>query len=100
MPLQAEAMGVAFLDLARHVRTRGVEPGPQAEVLAGLRLDHVRQVLPPGPAVLDVVFDPQSYGIAMPNGSLYREAVDVATLEAIRDERWKETLFRYLGEKR
>jgi polar amino acid transport system substrate-binding protein len=50
--------------------------------------------------VLDVVFDPQSYGIAMPNGSAYREDIDVAILEAIRGDRWKETLFRYLGEKR
>ena len=50
--------------------------------------------------VLDVVFDPQSYGMAMPTGSRYRKAVDVAILEAIRDEWWKQTLFRYLGEKR
>ena len=50
--------------------------------------------------MLDVVFDPQSYGMAMPTGSRYRKAVDVAILEAIRDEWWKQTLFRYLGEKR
>jgi polar amino acid transport system substrate-binding protein len=50
--------------------------------------------------VLDVVFDPQSYGMAMPSGSPYRKAVDVALLEAIRDEWWRQTLFRYLGEKR
>jgi ABC-type amino acid transport substrate-binding protein len=50
--------------------------------------------------VLDVVFDPQSYGMAMPLGSHYRRAVDVAILEAIHDERWKQILFSYLGEKR
>jgi polar amino acid transport system substrate-binding protein len=49
--------------------------------------------------VLDVVFDPQSYGIAMPTGSPYRKALDVAILETIRDQQWKQTLFRYLGEK-
>jgi ABC-type amino acid transport substrate-binding protein len=50
--------------------------------------------------VLDTVFDPQSYGIAMPTGSKYRKAIDVALLEAIHDERWKQTLFHYLGDRR
>jgi ABC-type amino acid transport substrate-binding protein len=50
--------------------------------------------------VLDVVFDPQGYGIAMPPGSRYRRAVDVAMLEVIRDEWWKQTLYKYLKEKR
>ncbi|MDK1373299.1 MULTISPECIES: transporter substrate-binding domain-containing protein [unclassified Sinorhizobium] len=50
--------------------------------------------------VLDVTFEPQSYGIAMPTGSRYRNATDVALLEAIRSEKWKQTLFSYLGEKR
>jgi len=50
--------------------------------------------------VLDTVFDPQSYGIAMPTGSRYRRAIDVALLEAVHDERWKQTLFRYLGDRR
>ncbi|WP_244598656.1 transporter substrate-binding domain-containing protein [Rhizobium tubonense] len=50
--------------------------------------------------VLDAVFEPQSYGMAMPTGSRYRKAIDVAILEAIHDEKWKQTLFRYLGEKR
>ncbi|MEK1886655.1 MAG: transporter substrate-binding domain-containing protein [Phyllobacterium sp.] len=49
--------------------------------------------------VLDVVFDSQNYGIAMPEGSRYRESIDVAILETIHDEKWKQTLFRYLGEK-
>jgi ABC-type amino acid transport substrate-binding protein len=50
--------------------------------------------------ILDVVFDPQSYGMAMPTGSRYRDALDVAVLETMDEEWWKQTLFRYLGEKR
>ena len=49
--------------------------------------------------ILDVVFDPQNYGMAMPQGSPYREAVDVAILETIQAEGWKQILFRYLGER-
>ena len=50
--------------------------------------------------ILDNVFDPQGYGIAMPIGSRYRRAVDVVMLEIIEEEWWKQTLFRYLREKR
>ena len=50
--------------------------------------------------VLDAVFEPQNYGIAMPTGSRYRKAIDVAVLETIHADEWKQTLFRYLGEKR
>ncbi|WP_165911913.1 MULTISPECIES: transporter substrate-binding domain-containing protein [unclassified Rhizobium] len=50
--------------------------------------------------VLDTVFEPQNHGMAMPAGSRYRKAIDVAILEAIHDDAWKETLFRYLGEKK
>ncbi len=49
--------------------------------------------------VLDAVFDPQNYGIAMPAGSGYRKAIDVAILEAVHDDNWKQVLFRYLGER-
>lgn len=49
--------------------------------------------------VLDAVFDPQNYGMAMPAGSAYRKAIDVAILEAVHDDNWKQILFRYLGEK-
>jgi polar amino acid transport system substrate-binding protein len=59
----------------------------------------VQQQFQNGVQVLDVDFEPQSYGMAMPTGSPYRKAVDVAILEAIRDQGWKQTLFRYLGEK-
>ena len=51
-------------------------------------------------ARLDTVFEPQNYGMAMPAGSRYRKPIDVAILEAIHDEAWKETLFQYLGEKK
>lgn len=50
--------------------------------------------------VLDTVFESQNYGMAMPAGSRYRKAIDVALLETIHDDAWKETLFRYLGEKK
>ncbi|MBL0373988.1 transporter substrate-binding domain-containing protein [Rhizobium sp. KVB221] len=49
--------------------------------------------------VLDPLFDAQGYGIAMPRGAPFRKSLDVAILEITRDEAWKQTLFRYLGEK-
>lgn len=49
--------------------------------------------------VLDAVFAPQNYGMAMPTRSAYREAVDIAILEVIHEAKWKQTLFRYLGAK-
>ncbi|MDW6025283.1 transporter substrate-binding domain-containing protein [Mesorhizobium sp. BAC0120] len=50
--------------------------------------------------ILDNMFDQQGYGIAMPVGSRYRRAIDLAMLEMIDGEWWKHTLFRYLREKR
>ncbi len=58
------------------------------------------QQFPGSVQVLDTVFEPQNYGMAMPAGSRYRKAIDVAILEAIHDDAWKDTLFRYLGEKK
>jgi ABC-type amino acid transport substrate-binding protein len=58
------------------------------------------QQFPTSVQVLDTVFETQNYGMAMPAGSRYRKPIDVAILEAIHDEAWKETLFRYLGEKK
>ncbi|KQV66376.1 amino acid ABC transporter substrate-binding protein [Rhizobium sp. Root1220] len=60
----------------------------------------VEQTFPNTVRVLDVDFEPQSYGLAMPLGRPYRKAIDVAILEAIHDLHWKQTLFRFLGEKR
>ncbi|MCK0198153.1 transporter substrate-binding domain-containing protein [Ancylobacter sp. 6x-1] len=49
--------------------------------------------------MLDVVFDPQNYGIALPLGSPLRRDVDIALLDATHSDWWKTTLFRYLGER-
>ncbi len=49
--------------------------------------------------MLEAVFDPQNYGIALPLGSPLRRELDIALLEIIRSDWWKQTLFRYLGEK-
>jgi ABC-type amino acid transport substrate-binding protein len=49
--------------------------------------------------MLETVFDPQNYGIALPLGSPLRRELDIALLEIIRSDWWKQTLFRYLGEK-
>jgi ABC-type amino acid transport substrate-binding protein len=47
--------------------------------------------------VMDVTFDPQSYAIALPEGSELRMSIDLALVEAIRSDWWRETLFSYLG---
>lgn len=49
--------------------------------------------------MLDLVFEPQNYGIALPLGTPLRRDLDVALLDATRSDWWKQTLFRYLGEK-
>ena len=47
--------------------------------------------------VLDGTFDPQAYAIALPQGSQLRIPINLALLDAIRSEWWRETLFEYLG---
>jgi polar amino acid transport system substrate-binding protein len=47
--------------------------------------------------VLDVTFDPQAYAIALPQGSQLRIPINLALLDVIRSEWWRETLFEYLG---
>jgi ABC-type amino acid transport substrate-binding protein len=47
--------------------------------------------------VLDGTFDPQAYAIALPQGSELRIPINLALLEVIRSEWWRETLFEYLG---
>ena len=49
--------------------------------------------------VLDVTFDRQNYGIALPLGSPLRQEVNLAVLEAVESEWWEQTLFQYLGRK-
>jgi polar amino acid transport system substrate-binding protein len=50
-------------------------------------------------AMLDVTFDQQMYGIALPLGSRLRKPIDVAMLDAIQSDWWRQTLFSYLGER-
>lgn len=47
--------------------------------------------------VLDATFDPQVYAIALPQGSELRISIDLALLDAIRSDWWRDTLFTYLG---
>ena len=47
--------------------------------------------------VLDATFDPQVYAIALPQGSELRMPIDLALLDAVRSDWWRETLFAYLG---
>ena len=47
--------------------------------------------------VLDTIFDPQVYAIALPRGSQIRIPLNVALLEEVRGDWWKETLNRYIG---
>mgnify|MGYP001056068766 CR=1 FL=1 len=44
-----------------------------------------------------VTLDRQGYAIALPLGSPLREPLDVALLDTLHTEWWKETLFRHLG---
>jgi len=47
--------------------------------------------------VLDVTFDTQNYGIALPLGSPLRQAVNLAVLDAVESDWWEQTVFQYLG---
>jgi ABC-type amino acid transport substrate-binding protein len=49
--------------------------------------------------ILDLTFDPQRYAFALPDGSPLRERLNVALLDAVHSDWWKQTLFRYLGQK-
>lgn len=47
--------------------------------------------------VLDTTFDPQDYAIALPQGSKLRLPIDLALLDTVQSEWWRETVFSYLG---
>jgi polar amino acid transport system substrate-binding protein len=47
--------------------------------------------------VLDAIFDSQGYAIALPQGSDLRVPIDIALLDAVRSEWFRQTLFAYLG---
>ena len=48
--------------------------------------------------VLEMDFDPQYYAAAFQPGSPLRKPFDIAVLDEIKSEWWREVLFRYLGE--
>jgi polar amino acid transport system substrate-binding protein len=50
--------------------------------------------------VLDVTFDSQNYGIALPMNSPLRHPLNLALLDAVESDWWQKTLFQYLGKKR
>jgi polar amino acid transport system substrate-binding protein len=45
-----------------------------------------------------VSFDPQTYAVALPFNSGLRAPLDVALLDVVRSDWWRQTLFRYLGQ--
>jgi ABC-type amino acid transport substrate-binding protein len=47
----------------------------------------------------DVTFEPQSYAIALRNDRDLRKRLNVALLEAVQSDWWKDIQFRYLGQK-
>jgi polar amino acid transport system substrate-binding protein len=47
--------------------------------------------------VLDAIFDPQDYAIAPRQGSKLRLPIDLALLDAVQSEWWRETVFSNLG---
>ena len=47
--------------------------------------------------VLEMDFDPQYYAVAFQPGSTLRKPFDIAVLEEIKSDWWRQTLFRYLG---
>ncbi len=57
----------------------------------------VRQHFSGSLRVLEGTFDPQAYAIALPQGSDLRIPINLALLDAIRSDWWRETLFAYLG---
>jgi len=50
-----------------------------------------------GLQVLGVTFDQQNYAIALPPNSELRVPLDIALLETVNSDWWKQTLYRYLG---
>ena len=57
----------------------------------------VKEPFPGKVEVLPLVFERQSYGIALPPGSPLREPINQALLQTIRQPEWDEVLFEYLG---
>jgi polar amino acid transport system substrate-binding protein len=57
----------------------------------------VRHYFSTSARVLDVTFDTQNYGIALPLGSPLRQAIHLAVFDAVESEWWQQTVFQYLG---
>ena len=57
----------------------------------------IREQFASSAALLDVSFDQQMYGIALPLGSQLRKPIDLAILETVQSESWRQILFSYLG---
>ena len=49
--------------------------------------------------MLEISFDEQMYGIALPLGSPLRKPLDVAMLGTTQSDWWRQILFRYLGQR-
>ncbi|MET2825535.1 transporter substrate-binding domain-containing protein [Mesorhizobium shangrilense] len=59
----------------------------------------VRQNYASNLQVLDATFDQQQYAMAVPLGSPLRKPLDVALLQTVESDWWKQAVFQYLGEK-
>lgn len=104
----ADSTSAAFLD-AQKLRYQRLDSLPEA--LTRLADNEVDAVVYDAPIlrhlvtanhpdelrVLPFVLQRQDYGIALPQGSPAREAVNEALLEIIRGEEWQPLLERYLG---
>ncbi|GIW74055.1 MAG: amino acid ABC transporter substrate-binding protein [Phycisphaerales bacterium] len=90
----------------RGVRPVGAESIQQAiELLKAGRVDAVVHDAPvllwvsrhePGVRVLEATFEPQNYGIALPQGSRQREAINQALLAELESQDWQAIQDRYL----
>ena len=49
--------------------------------------------------VIDMTFDEQAYAIALQKDSKLRERLNVALLDTLESDWWKDKLFQYLGDK-
>jgi polar amino acid transport system substrate-binding protein len=58
---------------------------------------HIRQNHVSSVRLLDATFDPQSYALALPNGSQLREPLSVGILSNLQGDWWTQVRFRYLG---
>jgi len=57
----------------------------------------IRQSYPSSIELVDTTFDPQDYGFALPNNSPLRKTLNVAILDTLRTDWWKQITFQYLG---